>query len=156
MKRCTLLAIAIGLLTLAIDQASKLWIIRTFSLGESRPLITGLFNLSYVQNRGAAWGIFQGSQLPLAIMALLAIVLFCLFWKQIFGPRPSNLPILGLLIGGILGNLIDRLCRGYVIDFLHVHFRTWNFPCFNIADSAICTAVAIFLLLQFIHRDNAH
>ena len=153
MKRYIFLAITIGLVTLALDQASKRLILHNFALGQSRPLIAGFFNLSYVQNRGAAWGIFQGSQVPLALVALLAAVIFCIFWKQIFGPRPSNLPILGLLLGGIFGNLIDRLWRGYVIDFLHFYFRAWSFPCFNIADAAICIAVAIFLLLQFLHRD---
>lgn len=117
-------------------------------------VIPNLFNLAYVENRGCAWGMFQGQVWPLAIFGLIALAF--LIWKRrsIFTfqtSKPSKLPNLGtiaepLLYAGIIGNVIDRLFRGYVIDMFDFHWGIHHFPCFNVADSLICISVGLMLL----------
>ena len=123
-------------------------------------VIPNLFNLAYVENRGCAWGMFQGQVWPLAIFGLVALAF--LIWKRrsIFTfetskpSKPSKLPNLGtiaepLLYAGIIGNVIDRLFRGYVVDMFDFHWGIHHFPCFNVADSLICIAVGLMLLASF-------
>ena len=116
-------------------------------------VIPNVFNLAYVENRGCAWGMFQGQVWPLAVFGLLALAF--LVWKRttVFNLRPStfNLSALAepLLYAGIIGNVIDRLFRGYVIDMLDFHWGVHHFPCFNLADSMICIAVGLMLLSSF-------
>ena len=117
-------------------------------------VIPNLFNLAYVENRGCAWGMFQGQVWPLAVFGLIALGF--LIWKRrsIFTfqtSKPSKLPNLGavaepLLYAGIIGNVIDRLFRGYVVDMFDFHWGIHHFPCFNVADSLICIAVGLMLL----------
>ena len=117
-------------------------------------VIPNLFNLAYVENRGCAWGMFQGQVWPLAVFGLIALAF--LIWKRrsIFTfqtSKPSKLPNLGtiaepLLYAGIIGNVIDRLFRGYVVDMFDFHWGIHHFPCFNVADSLICIAVGLMLL----------
>ena len=117
-------------------------------------VIPNLFNLAYVENRGCAWGMFQGQVWPLAVFGLIALAF--LIWKRrsIFTSqtsKPSKLPNLGavaepLLYAGIIGNVIDRLFRGYVVDMFDFHWGVHHFPCFNVADSLICIAVGLMLL----------
>ena len=123
-------------------------------------VIPGLFNLAYVENRGCAWGMFQGQVWPLAIFGLVALAF--LIWKRrsIFTfqtPKTSKLPNLGtvaepLLYAGIIGNIIDRLFRGYVIDMFDFHWGIHHFPCFNLADSCICVAVGLLLLASILDK----
>lgn len=141
---------AVCVITIVIDQLSKLAIVRTFDLHETRSVISGFFDICYVRNEGAAWGMFAGYQMALALFALLCICLFLVFRKKIFGEHPSVLVGLGLLTGGIIGNVIDRIRLGYVIDFIDVHWYESHFPCFNVADSAICISVVILFLIQWI------
>jgi len=116
-------------------------------------VIPGLFNLAYVENRGCAWGMFQGRVWPLAIFGVFALSL--LIWKRraVFYDGVSK-PWTGLvaeclLYAGIIGNLIDRVFRGYVIDMFDFHWKTSHFPCFNVADSCITLAVALMLFASF-------
>lgn len=148
MRRALPVALALFVVTLVLDQTTKVWVERAFALGESRPVLP-FFALTYVRNQGAAWGMFQGAQVLLAGFGVVAGVALCLFWRRLFGPNPRVLPMVGLLLAGIIGNVIDRLRLGYVVDFLHVHWAGWHFPCFNVADSAICLAVGLLLLLQW-------
>ena len=111
----------------------------------------GLFNLAYVENRGCAWGLFQGQVWPLAVFGMLALAF--LIWKRkaIFASQhsqPLNFSTAAepLLYAGIIGNVIDRLFRGFVIDMFDFHWGIYHFPCFNVADSLICIAVGLMLL----------
>lgn len=151
MRRALLLAVVIFVTALALDQTTKAWVECFFALGESQPVLP-FFALTYVRNQGAAWGMFQGAQFVLAGFGVVAGVALCLFWRKLFGPHPRVLPVVGLLLSGIVGNVIDRLRLGYVVDFLHFHWNGWHFPCFNVADSAICVAVGLLLLLQWTDR----
>ena len=105
-------------------------------------VIPGLFNLAYVENRGCAWGMFQGQVWPLAVFGLVAMAFLIWKRKSIFSSAVAE----PLLYAGIIGNVIDRLCRGYVIDMFDFHWGVHHFPCFNVADSCICIAVGLLLL----------
>lgn len=148
MRRAFLMALALFVAALVLDQATKVWVERAFALGESLPVFP-CFALTYVRNQGAAWGMFQGAHYVLAAFGVVAALAICLFWRKLFGPHPRLLPAVGLLLAGIVGNVVDRLRLGYVVDFLHVHWAGWHFPCFNVADSAICIAVGLLILLQW-------
>ncbi len=134
-----------ALLAVAADQLSKIWIRSNLARGELLPE-TGLFRLTHVHNTGAAFGLFQDQTFPLTIVALIGIVALLLFALLIYRRFPfldSRLgkPALGLVLGGTVGNLIDRLRLGYVTDFLDI--GVW--PAFNIADSAITVGVVLFV-----------
>lgn len=137
--RILLLATAV----LLADQLSKLLVISLLYLGESRPIIQDFFHLSYVSNPGAAFGILpdqRGLFLVLAFFVLASVLYLAL---KIAGERMILQYALGFILGGTLGNLVDRLFRGRVVDFLD--FRVW--PVFNVADMAL--VVGALLLLVF-------
>jgi len=135
-----------AVLVLIIDQVSKLWIVQNFMPGESRPVIDGFFWLTYVQNRGAAFGLMQGRA---GFFVAASVIVFAAVIYYIIKYRPPKYPafILGLITGGAVGNLLDRVRFNYVNDFFDLHW--W--PVFNIADMAIvCGGIllVIYLLLQ--------
>jgi signal peptidase II len=104
-----------------------------------------VFYLVHVGNTGAAWSLFTGQSVFLAILAGATLVAIFL-WRRALGLRDRTSQIgFGLLCGGIAGNLLDRLLHGHVIDFLDVHFGTFIYPTFNVADSGICVGVFLYL-----------
>ena len=147
-----LLSLALG--TFVLDQLTKLWIATRIPYGtydESSGAITvvrGFFYLVHQGNTGAAWSMLTGRSVLLAALAagtLLAIFL----WRRALGLRDRSTQIcFGLLCGGIIGNLADRLIHGHVIDFIDLHFGTYAYPTFNVADSGICVGVILYLLLS--------
>lgn len=124
-------------------------------------VIPNFFNLAYVENRGCAWGLFQHQVWPLALVGIAALIF--LIWKrrQVFYTTPKGWRLVVgavcecLLYAGILGNLIDRVYRGYVIDFLDFHWGASHFPCFNVADICISLAAALLCLLAFTTENKA-
>ena len=136
----------VALLVILFDQATKEWVRGAFSLHESVPVVPGFFHLTYIRNTGAAWGMFSGQNLALALLAFAMLVALVLFRRKILPPGRLHRIALGLLCGGIVGNLFDRLRLDYVVDFLDFFHRGWHFPAFNVADSAICVGVAIYVL----------
>ena len=143
-----LVALAIVLL----DQASKEWVRAAFSLHESVPVLPGFFDLTHTRNTGAAWGMFSGQNLALSILAMAMLAALVLFRRNLLSPGRLHRVALGLLCGGILGNLFDRLRLDYVVDFLDFHFRGSHFPAFNVADSAICVGVGLYVLGTFLAK----
>jgi len=107
------------------------------------------FHLTYVENTGMAFGMFQNANLPLAILMIIVIIFIIVSWKELAAARPP-LGELGatLILGGAIGNLYDRIVLGYVVDFLD--FRVW--PVFNAADSFICIGAALLALAIFLHK----
>lgn len=136
----------VALYVILLDQASKEWVRGAFSLHESVTLIPGFFNLTYIRNTGAAWGMFSNQTWALSLLAIVMLVLLVLFRHKIMPPGLLNRVALGLLCGGIVGNLFDRLRLDYVTDYLDVYIGTWHWPAFNIADSAICIGVGIYVI----------
>ena len=109
-------------------------------------VIPNVFNLAYVENRGCAWGMFQGQVWPLAVFGLIALAFLIWKRKSIFDSGRLAAIAESLLYAGIIGNVIDRLFRGYVVDMFDFHWGIHHFPCFNVADSLICIAVGLMLL----------
>ena len=132
------------LLTLAIavtDQLTKLWAVRSLQGSFSVPVLPGIFHLTLVRNPGVAFGLFSGYSLPVSLATTLIVV--CLLWSVLREkPEPLMTLGIGLILGGAVGNLIDRVRVGGVIDFLD--FRVW--PIFNLADSCITTGAALIAL----------
>ena len=136
----------VALCVVLLDQASKEWVRGAFSLHESVPVIPGFFHLTYVRNTGAAWGLFSGQNIALSALALVMLAVLVAFRRKILPPGRVHRVALGLLCGGIVGNLFDRLRLDYVVDFLDFFVRSSHFPAFNVADSAICIGVGIYVL----------
>lgn len=127
------------------------------ALYQSIPIIDGLFNLTYVRNTGAAFGIFAGSaeifRRPfLILVAILAGAFIASLLKRLANEQRGLITALTFVLGGAIGNLIDRLFYGEVIDFLDVHWRSYHWPAFNIADSFITIGVAIALYCLYKHQ----
>lgn len=139
-------------LAIVLDQASKLAVAGSMQLYESIPVMPA-FNLTYVHNLGAAfsflsdaggWQRWFFAVLAIAISSVLAV------WLARLKAHETLLAIaLSLVLGGAIGNLIDRLAYGYVIDFLDVYYQNYHWPAFNIADSAITLGVVLMLLESF-------
>lgn len=141
-----LLAVAVFLL----DQASKWLVAQALALGEMRRVIPGLLNLTHWRNRGAAFGLFADVESPLAMGFLVAfsvaalLLVFHLLWR---GPASALAGWgLALILGGALGNLIDRLRAGSVVDFLDFHVGPRHWPAFNLADSAIVVGAGLLIV----------
>ncbi|MEO6994284.1 MAG: signal peptidase II, partial [Lacunisphaera sp.] len=134
----------------ALDQLTKYWINAHLPLGSygysGITVIPGFLNLVHVGNTGAAWSMFSGKSTGLALLA--AGTLFAIFFwrKHLALKNPSVQLSFGLLCGGIIGNLVDRLVHGHVIDFVDVHFGSYTYPTFNVADSGICIGVFWYVL----------
>ena len=144
--------VAAGLLVL--DQLTKAAILRRLHFGEEQVVVEGFFKLVHWGNTGAAWSLFRGYNDLLALVALLALAL--LWWYRHHfevGSLPGQVAF-GAVLGGIAGNLLDRLRVGHVVDFLYFYLprpdgREWGFPAFNVADSAICIGVATLFWLSW-------
>ena len=148
MKRFLILFAAVANLVLA-DAITKELAAGCLRGSAAVSVIPNLFNLAYVENRGCAWGMFQGQVWPLAVFGLVALAFLIWKRKSVFGL--GRLPAIAepLLYAGIIGNIIDRLFRGFVIDMFDFHWGTHHFPCFNVADSLICISVGLLLLASF-------
>lgn len=134
-----------------LDQATKLLVQRAFRLGESLPVLPGFFNLTYVLNPGAAFGLLAGAAAafrgPFFIaVSVLAIAVICYYHARYARGRPLSTVGLALILGGALGNLIDRLRVGMVIDFLDFYLGAYHWPAFNVADSGITVGVGLLLV----------
>jgi signal peptidase II len=139
-----------------VDQLTKAAVARSFELYRSVPVIPGFFNITHIHNKGAIFGFFSGSgRLPVSL--ILTGASFCAlgFVVYYFIKTPAHEVFtklsLSLILAGAMGNLIDRLARGYVIDFLDFYVKSSHFPFFNVADSCI-TVGATLLIVTFLRR----
>lgn len=142
----------LALLSLGLDQASKIAIDKTFQLYESIAIVP-FFNFTYVHNTGAAFSFLsEAGGWQRWFFAALAIIMSTIMtiWLTRLKENETLLAVaLSLILGGAIGNLVDRLAYGYVIDFLDVYYGTYHWPAFNIADSAITIGVALMLWDSF-------
>lgn len=137
-----------------LDQATKAWIAAHIPFGaffepQAISVIPGFFRIVHVGNTGAAWGLFAGKSLWLALLALVTLTAIFIFRQHLELKRTVVQVCFGLLCGGIVGNLVDRLIHKHVIDFLLFHIGDYIWPAFNIADSAICIGIALYLWHSF-------
>lgn len=147
-------AFALGLLVYAIDQATKWLALHHLEWGRPVVIIPSFFNLTLVHNTGAAWGILRNQSFLLTLLAAITLVVLCLMRRHFTYTHSSLRIALGLLLGGIAGNLTDRLLRGHVVDFLSFYLGRFQWPAFNIADSAICIGVGLYAIHSF--RNPSH
>jgi len=141
--------IALGIVLL--DQATKALIVRTMRLGESIPVVPGFFDIVFVLNPGAAFGFLAGLPAGLrgplfTLISLAAVVLIIVYRTRYLRHNRLASAALALILGGAIGNLIDRLRYGMVVDFLDAHVHQYHWPAFNVADSAISIGVGLMLL----------
>ena len=159
-------AVALGVLLL--DQATKVWIDAVIPYGTYDPgrgpggespvvVVPGFFQLVHIGNEGAAWGILGGYRLLLVLVAFGALGAIYFYRGSLELKRPSMQFCFGMIVGGIIGNLVDRLLYGHVVDFLDVHLpgipflgiEPYRWPAFNVADSGISCGVVLYLIISF-------
>jgi signal peptidase II len=132
-----------------IDRLTKTWLVGQLDPGESMSVIGDLVRLTFVQNSGALFGLFQDSAVVFGLVSL--VVVGAIVWYHGSAGRSTLLSVaLGLLLGGAIGNLIDRLTLGYVVDFVDVGLGTLRFYTFNVADAAISTALLLLIVSAFL------
>ncbi len=149
LRRFTVPALAATIVTVA-DQWSKAWIVARFGLYEAQAVLPGYFHIVHVRNTGVAFGLLSNLDAkwanPLLIVAsmfAIAGVLAYMHFLSYRGPAPFGL---GLVLGGAMGNLIDRARLGYVVDFLDVHWHQHHWPAFNVADIGVTVGIVCLLL----------
>jgi signal peptidase II len=146
------LFLIIAAFVIVLDQISKLWVRSHLGLYETSPVI-GCLSLTHVRNTGSAFGLFANQAFLLTIVAIVVLVAILLFYRYFSRSNILGISALGLVFGGAVGNLIDRLRFGYVTDFVDVRlWRDFHWPAFNVADSAITVGsimLVIFIFLAF-------
>lgn len=145
---------------IALDQLTKRIVYSCLIPGEEKVILPGFFKFVHWGNTGAAWSLFSGNNLVLAGVAVIAVFVLFLSRHHFDSRSPLGQIAFGLIFGGIVGNLIDRLRVQHVIDFLYFYLQQRNgteigFPAFNVADSAICTGVGLIFLLTWRNEQPA-
>ena len=145
----------IAAFVVVVDQISKLWIRSHLLLGESLPE-AGILRLTYVQNTGSAFGLFPNQSLMLTIVAIAGLIIMLLFYRYLSGTGSLSTLAMGLIFGGAIGNLIDRIRFGYVVDFIDVRlWHDYHWPSFNVADSAITVGTIVLVcFIFFVMKDE--
>ena len=144
----------LALSIIVFDQLTKLAVLKYLGFAEEKVIVKGFFKLVHWGNTGAAWSMFSGNNGVLAVVAIAALVVL-FFTRHHFSVHTLGGQVsLGLIFGGIVGNLIDRLRVGHVVDFLYFYLyrrdgQIAGFPAFNVADSAICVGVGLLFLLSW-------
>lgn len=130
---------------LILDQITKLFITSNMNLYDSICMIKGFFSITYVQNTGAAWSILEGSMMFFYFITIVAVVGMLMFYKSNECDEISAWGI-AMMLGGTLGNFLDRIRLQYVVDFLDFNIFGYDFPIFNVADIFLCLGVGVVLL----------
>lgn len=156
MKRNLPFFVSVFALVLA-DQVSKWWVAGNLPLYSSRTVIPGFFNLTHIHNRGAIFGFFSQSGSGAVFVALttasfLALALVIYYFVKTPAAERGLKAALSLIMAGALGNQIDRIARGYVIDFLDFHVKNRHWPFFNVADSCISVGAVLLLILLLVRK----
>jgi signal peptidase II len=152
LKKKYSILLVVAVVIIGLDQTTKTMITDKFRLGESLPIIQDFFNLTYVRNQGAAFGMLAKAnpafRVPFFIFVpLIALISIAVVFRKLAVRDVKFAYALSLVVAGAVGNLIDRIKLGYVVDFLDFHWRgAYHFPAFNIADSAICVGVGLIML----------
>ena len=142
--------LGIGIFVFFIDQLVKHLVLVNMYFGESIPIIPGIFHITFVLNPGAAFGMMEHQRWIFVAVAMLVVALVLLFYRKLQQERLITRVGAGLLLGGAIGNVADRIQSGLVVDFLD--FRIW--PVFNIADIAICGGAAMIILDMWQRRNE--
>lgn len=142
--------LGIGIIIFLLDQLVKHIVTENMHLGESIPMIKGIFHITFVLNPGAAFGMFEHKRWVFIMAAVVVVLVTGIFYSRLKKESTRMQTGTGLLLGGAVGNLADRIQTGLVVDFLD--FRVW--PVFNIADIAICLGAGILILDMWQRRNE--
>ncbi|NCD32735.1 MAG: signal peptidase II [Spartobacteria bacterium] len=145
-----MLALFTAMAITLLDQLTKVLIRQHVVIGDLHQAIPGFMNITYLRNPGAAWGMFSGQSLMLSVLSIAVLCIMVLFRKSFLNDTSLHRIALGLLAGGIIGNLIDRVKYGAVTDFIDLHIGMHHWPSFNVADSAICVGVTIYMITVWV------
>jgi len=140
---------AIALVAVIADQLTKRWFLNEYALYESREVIPGFFNFTRTFNTGAAFSLFKDHPEVLTLVSVTVFALMVIFRVKLFENNKVEQVAFGLIAGGIVGNLTDRVQYGHVIDFIHWYVGDYSWPIFNIADSCICVGVGLYMISGF-------
>lgn len=135
------------IILIAFDQLTKFLIVKSLEVGESIKVISNFLYITSHRNQGAAWGILQGKMWLFYIVTIVVLVILFMFFKNEGYGRPDVQLGLSLLIAGSIGNFIDRLFRGEVVDFVDTYIFSYNFPIFNVADAALTIGVIVLIIV---------
>jgi signal peptidase II len=151
------LGLALAAIVVVLDQLSKLWIVDRLAASRSSLHITGFFDIVLVRNRGVSFGLFDNDAAINGIaFSLLAAVIVAVLLVWLWRASGMLLPAaIGLVVGGAIGNVIDRLRLGSVVDFLDFYLGAWHWPAFNLADAAICIGVGLMVIDGLLGRRGA-
>lgn len=142
---------AFSVLIVVLDQVSKFLVVKHIALGASVPAWKGVFQLTYVQNTGMGFSLLEGYRWLFILLTIAAFVLLAVALKKNWITHPTSLWAVAAIAGGALGNLIDRIRLGYVVDMIHLEFM--DFPVFNIADSfVVCGAILLVIYTFFFDK----
>ncbi|MBT2665882.1 signal peptidase II [Bacillus sp. ISL-4] len=145
----------IALLVIALDQLTKWMIVKKMEYGESIEIIENLLYITSHRNRGAAWGILQG-QMWFFYIITIAVIVGLVYYIQKMAKESILLGVaLALMLGGAIGNFIDRVARQEVVDFVHTYIFSYSFPVFNVADAALSIGVGLLVIHMFLEEKNA-
>ena len=143
----------LSIAVIVFDQLTKVWIDNNFLLHARQPVIDGFFDLTLAYNPGAAFSFLADAggwqRWFFTILATVVTIILVVWLKRLPAHEKLNAAALSLIIGGAIGNLIDRIAYGHVIDFLLLYYQQWSWPAFNVADSAISVGVVLMLLAMF-------
>jgi len=140
------IAAAWAFVLLILDQLTKVLVEQNMKFGESIPVIKGFFSLTFVTNKGAAWGMFHGYGMALFAIGLTVTVLAVWFLRKLCDGYAERYIAILTVLSGVIGNSIDRIWRGEVVDFLDCYINKYHWPAFNVADCAICVGIAAYTL----------
>ena len=144
----------IALLIILIDQFTKWLVVKYMTLGESIPIIENLLYITSHRNRGAAWGILQGQMWFFYIVTTVVIIGIVYYIRKYSTDKLTGIS-LGLILGGAIGNFIDRIFRNEVVDFVHTYIFSYSFPVFNVADASLCVGVGLLVIAMFLEEKRA-
>lgn len=139
-----------ALAILVADQVTKALVVANLALGEKSRLLGDLVQVWHAQNRGAAFSLFQGGTILFLIVSVLSIGIVAYFHRSLRDRNPWLHVVLGIVLGGTLGNFLDRLRQGYVTDWLSVGIGDTRWPTFNVADSSVVVGIGILVVYLFL------
>jgi signal peptidase II len=144
MKGVVLLLTALTILV--ADQVTKALVVSNLAVGEKAPLLGDVVQVWHAQNRGAAFSLFQGGTIVFLVVSILSIGMVAYFYRSLRDRSPWLHVVLGIVLGGTLGNFIDRLRQGYVTDWLSIGIGDTRWPTFNVADSSVVVGIGVLVL----------
>ena len=154
MKRSLAWLVGIAGLVIALDRWTKRWASATLPFDQPVPVLGDWLRLTYTRNPGVAFGIGQGFHFPYWLFSIVAALAILWMFRRHRDMGLARCIALSLIFGGAIGNLVDRLRFGHVVDFLDFHALGWHFPAFNVADSAITIGAALLIYEGFVHSER--